>query len=71
MLILLEYSMSLKTVCEIYDEIPSRKALNFAAIFGAWPIQTRSLLFLMPLRTAITLLVSTPTLCESDNVLVA
>ena len=38
---------------------------SVCAVFGARPTQTKSLFFLIPLRTTITLLVSTPTVCAS------
>jgi hypothetical protein len=49
-----------KTVLLIRVLYPFRMALSLAARFGARPTQTRSLLFLMPLRTTLTLLVTNP-----------
>jgi len=43
-----------------------RIAFSLAARFGVRPTQTRSLLFLIPLRTILMLLVSTPTVCANE-----
>ena len=54
--------MMSNTVLVIYVENPgSRRALSLAAMFGALPTQTKSLLFLIPLLTTKTFPVSMPT----------
>src|SRR5258708_17663775 len=52
-------SYTLPVIQELYGAILI--PLSFAATFGALPIQTKSLLFLIPARTTNTSLVSTPT----------